>query len=473
MGKYRYLIKNIGLLAMANFATRLLSFLMVPLYTNIVSTGEYGIYDLFVTTINLLVPILTLNITDAVCRFSLDKEYDRNAIVVVGTKYVFIANFVVAVGLVINSIFNIAPSINEYSLLFFLMFVVNSISGVIIGYTRGIERVADLSISSIIASAVTIGLNIFFLVVLKWGITGYFIANIIGPFIQCVYLFFRDKLYNGFQHIKLYKNEQKEMLSYCKPLMANTISWWINNASDRYIVIFFCGISENGIYSVASKIPSLLNIFQSIFGQAWTISVVKDFDPEDKDEFYSLTYRLYNCLMTVMCSFIIWLDKILARILYTNDFYSAWKYVPWLTIAVVFSSLTGYLGGFFSAVKDSKTFSFSTTIGAISNILLNFLLTPIMGAMGAAIATTVCYAIVWVYRYVYAMSIIKMKIEIKRDILSYFILCVQAILLLIIIDNVYLYFAQFMLLAVIFILYRKDLLFLINKCMSALNRTTK
>ena len=88
MKKYRYLLKNIGLLTLSNFATKLLSFFLVPLYTNVLSTSDYGTYDLLYTTISVLIPILTLNIQDAVVRFSLEKEYDRDAIVTVATKFV-------------------------------------------------------------------------------------------------------------------------------------------------------------------------------------------------------------------------------------------------------------------------------------------------------------------------------------------------------------------------------------------------
>ena len=96
-------------------------------------------------------------------------------------------------------------------------------------------------------------------------------------------------------------------------------------------------------------------------------------------------------MMVILCSFIIMFDKILAKCLYANDFYIAWKYVPWLTIAGVFGAMSGYIGGFFSAVKDSRIFASSSIVGAISNIILNLILTPYMGALGAAIATAVCY----------------------------------------------------------------------------------
>ena len=89
MNRYRYLLKNIGLLTLSSFATKLLSFFLVPLYTNILSTTEYGTYDLFNTTIGILLPILTLNIQEAVMRFSIDSKYDRKSIVTVAARYLF------------------------------------------------------------------------------------------------------------------------------------------------------------------------------------------------------------------------------------------------------------------------------------------------------------------------------------------------------------------------------------------------
>jgi O-antigen/teichoic acid export membrane protein len=73
MGRYTYLAKNIGLLALSNFATKTLSFFLVPLYTAVLSTSDYGIYDLFYTTVGVLLPILTLNIQEGVLRYALEK----------------------------------------------------------------------------------------------------------------------------------------------------------------------------------------------------------------------------------------------------------------------------------------------------------------------------------------------------------------------------------------------------------------
>lgn len=463
MGKYKYLIKNLGLLTLASFATKLLSFFLVPLYTNILSTEEYGTYDLFNTTIGVLLPILTLNIQDAVIRFALDKKYKREAVVTVGMKYLLISNVIVAAGLVVNSIFGFSSLGKQYAIFFFLMFLTQSISGVVTCYIRGTDKIADLSVSSVIASAVTIGLNILFLVTFRWGLVGYFLANIIGPLVQSFYLAVRGHMFQETHLTHKYASEQKEMLDYSKPLIANALAWWVNNASDRYVVIFFCGLAANGVYSVASKIPQILNVFQQIFNQAWTLSAVKDFDPEDKSGFFANTYKAYNCLMTIVCSAIIVADKILAKFLYAKDFYVAWKYVPWLTIAILFGALSGYVGGFFSAVKDSKVFATSTVVGAISNVILNIIFTPIMGPLGAAIATTVCYVIVFVIRFVQSKKYIKLRINIGRDIVSYILLVVQSVALLVISKTSVMYGVVGGLFLVILLLYINDIKLLVNK----------
>lgn len=457
---YRYLFNNIGLLTLSNFATKFLSFFLVPLYTNILSTTEYGTYDLFNATIGVLLPVLTLNIQESVLRFSLDKKTSRKAIVSISVKYLLISNLLVIISLIFNRITYLNAMIAEYGIYFFLMFFVQSLVGVITCYIRGVDRVADLSVSSVITSIATISCNIIFLVAFKWGLPGYFLANIIGPLVQCIYLMVRSNFLKEIR-FEQFTPEEEAMTNYSKPLIANSIAWWVNNVSDRYVIVFFCGLAENGVYSVAGKIPSILNIFQTIFNQAWTLSAVKDFDPEDKNGFFTNTYKAYNCMMVIICSSIIVADKILAKFLYAKDFYVAWKYVPWLTVAILFGALSGYLGGFFSAVKDSKLFATSTIMGAIINLILNFIFTPIYGAMGAAIATAISYIVVWAFRYVQSRKYIKLKINLTRDIIAYILLIVQSLLILI--EGLKMYFFVGSVFLVICFLYIKDIMLVLNK----------
>ncbi|WP_367333045.1 lipopolysaccharide biosynthesis protein [Limosilactobacillus sp.] len=457
MGKYKYLLKNIGLLTIGNFATKLLSFFLVPLYTNVLTTAQYGTYDLLNTTIGILVPLLTLNIMEAVVRFSIDTNYSRDAIVTISNKYLFISSFIVGGFILVNGYFGLIPILKDYGLYFWLLYVSQAIAGVMVSYARGTDHVASMSLSSVIASAFMIACNIVFLLVFKWGLDGYFLANIIGPLAQCVYLIFSTNYWKHCKLRNLYKSQEKELLNYSSPLIANSIAWWVNNVSDRYIVTGFCGLAVNGIYSVSNKIPSILNVFQTIFNQAWILSAVKDFDPDDKDNFFADTYKVYNSLMVIVSAIIIISDRFLSHFLYAKSFYIAWKYVPFLTIAILFGAISGYVGGFFSAKKDTKIFATSTVYGAVVNIVLNLVLVPFIGAMGSAIATMVCYVVVWAFRLMQSKKYIHLRINVKKDILVYLLLLLQSIILIYLPENILMYGIEITITTIIVILYLDDI----------------
>lgn len=463
MNRYKYLFKNIGLLTLSNFATKLLSFFLVPLYTYVLTTTQYGTYDLFNTTISVLIPLLTLNILEAVLRFGMDRNYDKEAIITLSFKWLSISSVIILVVILFNHFFKIFPILDKFKFYFFWMFFSQALSGIITSYARGTDHVAALSVSSVIASIVTIISNIVFLLPLHMGLSGYFIANIIGPVIQCVYLIFKLNIWKNVNIHKKFKNEERQMLAYSSPMIANSISWWINSVSDRYIVTWFCGLSATGIYSVSTKIPSILNIFQNIFNQAWALSAVKDFDPEDTNNFFSNTYRSYNCLMVLVGSFLIATDRILAKFLYSNEFYVAWKYVPFLIIAIVFGALSGYLGGFFTAVKDSKVYAISTIWGAIINVVLNFLTVPFLGILGAAFSTAVSYVVVWIVRLIQSKKYIKLKVNLKRDILSYIVLGVQTGIILMMTNNILMYIFQLILITLLLIMYNEEIRGVVKK----------
>ena len=168
-------------------------------------------------------------------------------------------------------------------------------------------------------------------------------------------------------------------------------------------------------------------------------------------------------MMVIVCSAIIVSDKFLAKFLYAKDFYIAWKYVPWLTIAILFGAMSGYLGGLFAAVKDSKIFARSTVYGAITNMALNLAFTPFMGPLGAAIATTVSYLEVWAFRYWHSKRYVKIRINLFRDLLSYLLLVAQSVLLLVELQNTILYALEILIFSIIVLLYLKDILLLLSK----------
>lgn len=456
MKKYKELLGNIGLLTLSNFGSKILGFLLIPLYTAVLTTEEYGNYDFITVTISLLIPILTLNISDAALRFLLDKHKDKRDVCNVSLKINLFSILILIILAILNNIFKIVGILNSFLFYFIILYIVTVLYQYFQNVIRGLDKVKILAISGIINSALMMTLNIYFLLILKIGLSGFFLANIISNAIATIYLFVNAKDSIDILH-KSNKKLKKEMISYSKPLMLNSIGWWINNVSDRYVIIYMCGAAANGIYSVSYKIPSILSIIQTIFNQAWGISAIKEFNKDDNDDFFKRIYTSYNLIMVISCSVLILFTKILASILYSNEFYSAWKYMPFLMISVVFSALSGLLGGIFSAVKDTKTLGVTTVIGALLNIILNIILIKFIGVIGAAIATLFSIFCVWIIRIFKVKKYIKLNLNLKNDVLAYVILIIQAIVFLLIKNVLLLYCIEILLLFVEISLYRKQI----------------
>ena len=398
--KYKYLVKNTGILTISSFSSRILVFLLVPLYTSILSTAEYGAYDLSITTIQLLLPIFTVNIYDAIMRFYMDAKYSKKDISAIGLKYLVISVLLFAVAIFINyqfGFFGILDSIKEYSIYVFVYYIVNLFNQYLTQMAKGNEQVRDIAIAGVINTIVTLTLNLLLLLVFRMGINGFFIAYISGQLSSAIILFFKLHFWQ-YVSCKINKQYEKEMLGYSIPLILGTIGWWCNNASDRYVVTYLCGIAANGIYSVAYKIPSILTTIQQVFLQAWQISAVKEYDDKDSPSFYGNTFGTINIAMCFICMGLILFTKPIASLLYAKDFYAAWQYVPFLLVSGVFNAASGVIGPILNANKNSKSLGASSLVGAVVNIVLNFGLIYLIGVQGAAVATAISSYIIYLLR---------------------------------------------------------------------------
>lgn len=463
MDKYKYLIKNIGLLTLSNFSTKILVFLLVPLYTSQLSTAEFGTFDLFNNTIGLLIPILTVDIQDSVLRFALDKDVDNGQVFKVGAKYIIFSVIIVSGFIVFNHFFTIFPILNSYFIEFFLLYIMTALNGFISLFARGCGKIKQISISSVISSLVMIVCNILFLLVFHFGLRGYFYATILGLFVQILQLFLSLDI-TPF-NLKLSKSQkvEKEMISYSRPMISNAIAWWINGASDRYLVTYICGIAANGIYSVSSKIPSIIVVIQSIFGQAWSLSSVKEFDEKDSSGFIINTYNIYNFILVFSCSFLMVVDKLLASFMFANDFYKAWEYVPFLLISTVFSGNSQYISGLFTALKKTKIFAKTSVITAVINIIFNVITIPIIGPFGAAISTAIAYCIMWALRVYEIKKYMDLRINLKRDLCTYVLISFQAVCLILFNTKSIINIEQFFFLLVLVMFYRKEIISVVKK----------
>ena len=422
MQRKKYLAKNIALFALGNFGTRLISFFLIPLYTNVLTTGEYGVVDLVFTICTVLVPVITFNIGESVMRFSLDKGANHHEIMSIG--YVFMGICIV-LGTLAIPVCSLFDSVKNYGIYIFLYSVTYGINQIMICNLRGKEKLLNYSISNIINTVCIAGFNILFLVFLKAGVEGYFMAYIISNVITIIYAAIYGGLEGSFRHFKINNKLMSAMLKYSVVLIPNSFMWWIINSSDRLMVTSMMGTEANGIYAVSYKIPSLLSTFSLVFNQAWSYSAIKEDSSADRVEYNNLIYDKMARMLIICTGGLLMIIKPFLSFYVDDAFFSAWKYTPYLFIGFMFTTLGTFISTSYTVNKDSKGFLCASTIGAIANVVLNFILIPQWGLTGAAIATCISFLIRFLYVKADTKKYIKISIVRKNHLIGYLLLALM------------------------------------------------
>ena len=456
-------IKNLATIFVGSIATKLVAFFLVPLYTSILSNDEYGSVDLTITTASLVLPLFTGVIFEALLRFSLDDKQNKK---IVFSAAIYIDIIGIFVFLIFSPLALIYPPLGAYYLYFVLYFISIVINDTVLYFARGLNRIKEYTFASILQTTLLCVFNIIFLVVFKWGITGYFISYIMSSFFASVFLWFILRMYSYIISPKnISKQTAKEMLSYSLPMIPNTISWWVSNSSDRFFIIEMCSVAANGIYAVAYKIPTIISLGTSIFNTAWQITAVEDYNNnESKKNFSKMCFDYYS-IVFISGSCVVFFTRILSKILFKHSFFDAWIYVPILVVAACFHSFSTFIGSVFTTIKKTKYMSYTTIVGAVTNIILNFVLIKFLGPIGAAIATLISYMVVYIFRFYFAQKIYYYKIDVINDVLCTLLILFQMIIVCLNLAYSY-YFSAFIVFAII--LFRRKSLK--NLCSAFINK---
>lgn len=424
-GKYKQLFSNSILYSIGNFGSSAVSFLLLPLYTNALTTGQYGYIDIIQTLIDLLLPVLSLNFADSILRYTLDGKHSNKSIMtsVVIVPFMTLPLFYLCL-LFISRMTNLHISPELLTLIFFLRINNDYFKQ----FSRGINKNIIFALNDIIYTLVFALFNLLFLQYLKIGISGYFFSMVIALIVSNMFLIVFSRIYAYFDFQSFSKDYFKESLYYSFPLIPNTIMWWVMNAIDRYFILFFLGVESNGLYGIAYKLPSIVSIVATIFSKAWQISAIKEYNKADTEQFYNRVYSVLNSILVIFVSLMFCILPLFLNLFIGSSFRDVVHIIPFLFISVIFSSLSGFVGtNYLASMKTAGTVK-TSIVGGVANIIGNLLLMPLIGLSGAALSTALSFFIVLIYRIYDTRKLIQIHIT-KVEIVKYFLLTMQATLL--------------------------------------------
>ena len=414
------LVKNSLIILLGKGSTQFIVFLLLPLYTAVLTTEQYGVMDLITTYVTLLSPLISLQLENAIFRYLIDNRKDENNKRVYIMSSALTLGILLIIGLLSITAFTFCFKI-KYGFYLALLVLITMISNYLLSIARGLGENIDYAKGSIIAGLTSVFLNLIFLLKFNMGVSGVFISQIISNFACSCYCFFKLDIINCIKLKNYDKKRVKELLKYSLPLVPNSVNWWIINASDKTIVSYFLGVSANGIYSVSNKFSAAFIAVYNIFNLSWSESAsihIND-NPKDRDAFFSSTfnemYKLFYFLSLLLISVLPFLFKILID----ESYIEAYRYIPFLLFGSILNVIVGLLSGIYIAKKLTKEVATTSLFAAIINVITDFFLIRKIGIWAAILSTIIAFGSMTIYRIIDIRKYVNLKIDYKFLIFSF------------------------------------------------------
>ncbi len=418
------LVKNTALFAIGNLGSKLLQIILVPYYTRVMTSAQFGVTDVLQAIVALLTPIFALSMYEGVFRFAMNKEYDKTSVFSAGTVVVGVGAAVLCGVGGILSLF-VTP-------LFVWLVVGNTITvmfrSLLSQYARAINRIGLFTLDNVLITFFVLLFNVFFITEMKWGVEGYLLGYVCANFLSCIILAcclgkscrVKLKSLDGFL--------MQGMLLYAAPLIPNAICWWGSNFIDRMVIAAYIGSAATGLYAAAHKIPSLLTVVVTIFFQAWQISANEEFKKKDISAFYSEIHDQIFASICLLCSVLILLCRPITDVFLGASYESSWLYMPVLLLAMTFFSFGQFLGSIYSANMRTGMAFVTNLIALLINVILNLVLVNKIGVLGAGVASACSYLALWLIRAKNTAAIVRIRYHVPSMVAAVGILIAQTVL---------------------------------------------
>ncbi|HKI79623.1 MAG TPA: oligosaccharide flippase family protein [Ignavibacteriaceae bacterium] len=440
------LTKSVAWYSLGNIFIRSLSFILLPLYSNLIPTKEFGNYALLLSIYAIASVFYQFGMHGAFNKYFIAARSDKRRIMVFST----ILNFVILSGIILTVLFFIfayqvsimifgdTNFVYLLKLIFAALFI-ETLTFYILFLLKTKEESKKAVTYSAIGAIFNLVLNILFVYFLKLSVSGIILAQLISSSILLILLIGTIKDDYIF---KIDKDLLKGLLKFSYPLAIAGLFSSAVDVADRFILNDLLGREQVGIYSFAYRIALVMNVFVISFRSAWSPHSLNLFYSKDyKASFGKTLSRLVavSCILLLAVSlFAGYLFEI--RIFDFAFFNSSYKpgiiILPLVIIGYIFSGISSFYSVYPYIANKSYHFLISDFIALGTNIILNFILIPQLGLLGAAFAT----AIGFLFGATYLFFISREQIKIDYQTKNLTIIIMSALLFLLIglnVKNIY------------------------------------
>ena len=401
MNQYKKLASNTIVFAIGGFGSKILAFLLTRLYTANLESSLFNVKEVLELCANLLIPMVSFSIADAIIRYGLDKNYEREAVF---SNAVTVMIFGGGAFVILSPLLCLYSDIRRFVPLLILYVLCSCFRQLSTQFARARHFVKLYAADGIFCTLIFLLFNMVLVGWLKLGITGFMLSNICADLISgtTVWWIAGHKRFLAKQYID--RELLAVMLRFSLPLIPAAVLWLITGFSDRIFLRHMVSESDAGVYGAATKIPNLISMVSTIFFQAWNMSAIAENDSRDRSRFYTTVYEAYQAMLVMASGAIIALDRPLSNILIRTNkdaaYERAYLYTPVLVVAVLLMCYDQFLSSIYTVTKNTRNSLWSSLAAAVLNLFLNAILIPKYSVYGAIAATVASYFVCYLIRIV-------------------------------------------------------------------------
>lgn len=411
MDKYKSLLQNSLLIFGGNIGAKIITLLMMPLYTKWLSVEDYGLTDMLTVYVTLLLSVVSCCIPSALFVFPHEAEKEmQKKYFTSGICFNYFTMSITALVFFLVSLaaayYGIKNSFVDNIWFIYLLLIVTILQEQCQQFCRSTGHMYIFSLTGLVF---TIAVTVYsFCLVPKYGVTGYVSSMILANLTAALFSFIGGRLYEFYSFKSVDVCAIKEMLRYSMPLIPNSIMWWLVNAMNRPLMESNLGLHDIGIFAVANRFPGILSMVFGVFTTSWTISVLDEYKKEGFAIFYNRIFKIVFSLLTIILLGIVFTSKLLVTTFADESFIDAWHFVALLSLGTFISCISTFTGAVFSASRKSKYYLYSSIFGAVASLIFNFIFIPLWGINGVCISIILSFSVMAISRIAYAWSLVKL-----------------------------------------------------------------
>jgi O-antigen/teichoic acid export membrane protein len=402
-----------------NALNRLGVFVLLPLYTNYLTTEEYGILEIVLVTVAFLRVFLGMRLGHSTLRFFFEYENENDRKKLISTSILSVTFWcLILVSILIlcsGHIARIISGTETYRMLFILGFLVmffEVINEIPFAFFRAKEYSFLYVTGSLLQLILRVVLNIYIVIYLQGGVKGILTGNLLSAFIIWLLLSAFVFKYSG---ISFDTSKLKDLWRYSYPLVIAALPGLALRNTDRLFLSWYASLGAVGVYALAFRFGLALQGFiLEPFQLGYGPFRFKIMNREDAPNVYSriTTYFLFAVMFIGLL--ISLLSQEVIELMASESFLNAYKVVPLLIFAIIMNGMTYIFQTGLFIKKRTSYFPYISTIAALINISSLFILVPLFGIYGAGFALVLTTSVEMTLTYIFSQRLYRIDFEYKR-----------------------------------------------------------